>query len=400
MYGLFSRQLATSSVPHERGDDPMISRAFLLLALLSLGGCGGECRANQRAADKTPSSEIWLLNAQVTAAKLATEPLALRPVSGLVATSGRVTFDDLKVAHVMSPVTGRVVRIEAQPGQRVQKGDSLVVIESPDVGSAFSDLEKAQADSISAEKDFKRQKELFDVHAGSQRELEAAQGNFAKAKAELQRSQRKVKLLRAGGASSGGQGYVLRAPIGGRVIARNVNPGAEVQGQYSGGTVLELFTIGELDTVWVMADLFEMDLGRVKEGAECRVKVIAYPGRVFNGIADWVSNTLDPATRTAKVRCKLDNSDRALKPEMYATVELAVDKQQTLALPRNAVLHLGAQTMVFIDLGKAPDGRLRYERRPVSVNEELGGDFLPVVRGVSAGERVVVAGAILLSGMI
>ncbi|HEY5282490.1 MAG TPA: efflux RND transporter periplasmic adaptor subunit [Polyangia bacterium] len=328
------------------------------------------------------------------------EPLAPQPVGGLVVTSGRVTFDDLKVSHVMSPVTGRVIRIEAQPGQRVKKGDTLAVIESPDVGSAFSDLEKAQADSISAEKDFRRQKELFDVHAGSQRDLEAAQGNFAKAKAELQRARKKAQLLRAGAASAGSQSYTLRAPIGGEVIARNVNPGAEVQGQYSGGTVLELFTIGELDTVWVMADLFEMDLGRVKQGTECLVKVVAYPARVFQGTADWVSETLDPATRTAKVRCKLDNAERALKPEMYATAALSVDRQRTLALPRNAILHLGDQTMVFIDLGKAADGRLRFERRPVSVNEELGGDFLPVIRGISAGEKVVTSGAILLSGML
>jgi cobalt-zinc-cadmium efflux system membrane fusion protein len=347
-----------------------------------------------------PLGEIWLGQDQVTAAKLVVEPLSPQPVGGLVVTSGRVAFDDLKVAHVMSPVTGRVSRIEAQPGQRVKKGDTLAVIESPDVGSAFSDLAKAQADSISAEKDFNRQKELFDVHAGSQRDLEASQGNYSKAKAELQRASKKAQLLRAGGASSGGQSYTLRAPIGGEVIARNVNPGAEVQGQYSGGTVLELFTIGELDTVWVMADLFEMDLGRVKQGTECLVKVVAYPTRVFKGTADWVSDTLDPATRTAKVRCKLDNADRALKPEMYATSALAVDQQRTLALPRSAILHLGDQTMAFIDLGKSPDGRLRFERRPVSVNEELGGDFLPVVRGISAGERVVTSGAILLSGML
>jgi cobalt-zinc-cadmium efflux system membrane fusion protein len=290
----------------------MKRRSILSLAV-SLGCAVQGCErppGRQKAAER-PSSEIWLWQDQVTAAKLVVEPLVTQPVGGLVVTSGRVTFDDLKVAHVMSPVTGRVVRIDAQPGQRVKKGDTLVVIDSPDVGSAFSDLEKAQADSISAEKDFKRQKELFDVHAGSQRDLEAAQGNFAKAKAELQRARRKAQLLRAGGASSGGQSYTLRAPIGGEVIARNVNPGAEVQGQYTGGTVLELFTIGELDTVWVMADLFEMDLGRVKEGTECLVKVVAYPGRVFKGIADWVSDTLDPTTRTAKVRCKLDNSDRA-----------------------------------------------------------------------------------------
>lgn len=379
----------------------MTSRPMLFLAV-ALGfaslACGRQ-PVRQKSADP-PSGEIWLWQDQVTAAKLMVEPLAPQPVGGLVVTSGRVTFDDLKVAHVMSPVTGRVSRIEAQPGQRVKKGDTLAVIESPDVGSAFSDLAKAQADSISAEKDFNRQKELFEVHAGSQRDLEAAQGNFSKAKAELQRASKKAQLLRAGGASSGGQSYTLRAPIGGEVIARNVNPGAEVQGQYSGGTVLELFTIGELDTVWVMADLFEMDLGRVKQGTECLVKVVAYPGRVFKGSADWVSETLDPATRTAKVRCKLDNSDRSLKPEMYATAALAVDRQRTLALPRSAILHLGDQTMVFIDLGKAADGRLRFERRPVSVNEELGGDFLPVVRGISAGERVVISGAILLSGML
>ncbi len=368
-----------------------------VLLLWVFAGCGRQA-PRRRSADP-PSNEVWLWQDQVAASKLIVEPLALQPVGGLVVTSGRVTFDDLKVAHVMSPVTGRVIRIEAQPGQRVKKGDTLAVIESPDVGSAFSDLEKAQADSISAEKDFRRQKELFDVHAGSQRDLESAQANFAKAKAELQRARKKAQLLRAGAANSGSQDYTLRAPIGGEVIARNVNPGAEVQGQYTGGTVLELFTIGELDTVWVMADLFEMDLGKVKRGTECLVKVVAYPGRVFKGTADWVSDTLDPTTRTAKVRCKLDNADRALKPEMYATAALAVDQRRSLALPRSAILHLGDQTVVFVELGKAPDGRVRFERRPVSVNEELGGDYLPVIRGISAGERVVTSGAILLSGM-
>jgi membrane fusion protein, heavy metal efflux system len=379
----------------------MKPRRWVPLGLLTCGLLAAcQHRATQARTADPPSGEVWLWQDQVSSAKLVVEPLAAQPVGGLVVTSGRVTFDDLKVSHVMSPVTGRVVKIEAQPGQRVKRGDTLAIIESPDVGSAFSDLEKAHADYVSAEKDFKRQKELFDVHAGSQRDLEAAQGNYQKAKAELERASKKAQLLRAGGGSLGGQNYTLRAPIGGEVIARNVNPGTEVQGQYSGGTVVELFTIGELDTVWVMADLFEMDLGRVKQGTDCLVKVVAYPGRVFKGTADWVSDTLDPATRTAKVRCKLHNDDRSLKPEMYATAALAVDQQRTLALPRSAILHLGDQTMAFVDLGKAPDSRLRFERRLVVVNEELGGEYLPVVRGISAGEKVVTAGAILLSGML
>jgi membrane fusion protein, heavy metal efflux system len=370
--------------------------------LAALGGCGarGENPRARRSLTEPPLTELWLWQDQVTAAKLVVEPLAPQPVGGLVVTNGRVAFDDLKVAHVISPVTGRMVRIDAQPGQRVKKGDALAVIESPDVGSAFSDLQKAHAEFASAEKELTRQRELFDVHAGSQRDLETAQGNFSKAKAELDRAKKKSQLLSSGKANLGSQSYTLRAPIEGEVVARNVNPGAEVQGQYSGGTMVELFTIGELDTVWVMADVFEMDLGRLKHGTECMVKVVAYPKRTFRGIADWVSDTLDPVTRTAKVRCKLDNPERELKPEMYATVSLAVDRQRSLALPRSAILHLGDQTMVFIELGKAPDGRIRYERRPISVSEEMGGDYLPVVRGINAGERVVTVGAVVLSGMI
>lgn len=376
-----------------------MKRLLILLGFAALlGACPGK-GDKRRPSSEPPLTEIWLWHDQVMAAKLVVEPLAPQPVGGLVLTSGRVTFDDLKVAHVMSPVTGRVVQIEAQPGQRVKKGDTLAVIESPDVGSAFSDLQKAHAEFTSADKDLKRQKELFDVHAGSQRDLETAQGNYAKSKAELDRAKRKAQLLSNGKSGAGSQSYTLRAPIAGEVIARNLNPGAEVQGQYSGGSV-ELFTIGELDTVWVMADVFEMDLGRVKRGTACMVRVVAYPKRTFVGVADWVSESLDPATRTAKVRCKLDNAERDLKPEMYATAALAVDRQRALALPRSAILRLGDQTMVFVEMGKAPDGRTRYERRPVSISEEMGGDYLPVIRGIAAGERVVTVGAVLLSGML
>ena len=375
-------------------------RFKIFLAVLALLGACPERAERRHTTAEPPLTELWLWQDQVTAAKLVVEPLAPQPVGGLVVTSGRVTFDDLKVAHVISPVTGRVVRIEAQLGQRMKKGDTLAVIESPDVGSAFSDLQKAHAEFTNAEKDFKRQKELFDVHAGSQRDLEMAQGNYSKSKAELDRAKKKARLLSNGRASQGTQSYTLRAPIAGEVVARNVNPGTEVQGQYTGGSVIELFTIGELDTVWVMADVFEMDVGRVKQGTECVVKVVAYPNRTFKGIANWVSDTLDPSTRTAKVRCKLDNPERSLKPEMYATASLAVDRQRALALPRSALMHLGDQTMVFIEIGKAPDGRLRFERRPVSVSEELGGDYLPVIRGISAGERAVTVGAVLLSGML
>ena len=377
-------------------------RVTCLAALAFLVAVGSSChrRAASTESAAPPNTEVWLAPEQAAAAKLVVEPLEPQPVGGVVVASGRVTFDDLHVAHVLSPVTGRVVKIEAQPGQRVKKGDALAQIESPDVAAAYSDLAKAQADFGAAEKEANRQKELFDVHAGSQRDLESAQSNYSKARAELDRARKKTRILRGSSSNRSNQMYTLRTPIDGEVIARNVNPGAEVQGQYTGGTVLELFTVGELDSVWVLGDVFEMDLGRVKAGTACLATVVSYPGRVFLGLADWVSDTLDPATHTSKVRCKIVNSDRALKPEMYATVTLPVDRQVALAIPRSALLRLGDQTVVFVEAGKTPDGRLRFERRPVVVNEELGNEFLPVLRNLAKGERIVVSGAILLSGML
>ncbi len=381
----------------------MARKTWLGVASVVAGLAVWACRgAEPRDAGKpeVPPNEVWLTPQQVANAHVAVEPLRQRPVGGVVATSGRVTFDDMRVAHVFSPVTGRVTRITAQPGQRVKKGEALCVIDSPDVGQTFSDLAKAHADLDAVDHEFRRQKELFEAHAGSQRDFEAARSSYERAAAEFERAQRKARLLSSGTAGGASQEYTLRSPIDGEVVMRAVSPGMEVLGQYSGGTAVELFTVGELDTVWVMADVFEMDLGRVKAGAQVTAKVVAFPERVFQGEADWVSNTLDPVTRTARVRCKLLNPDHALKPEMFAQVNLSVDPALVLALPRSAVLRLGDQTVSFVKVGTSPDGRVRFERRPVVVNEALGGDFLPVEAGLAAGEEVVVGGAILLSGMV
>jgi len=370
------------------------------ILFLVAAGCGGHA-SNAATQPQPPAGEAWLTTQQVKNANLVVQQVTDQDVGGAVVTSGKVTFDDLLVSHEISPVTGRVVRIEAQPGQRVKKGQSLAVIESPDVGTAFSDLAKAHADLEAAERDYKRQKELFDAHAASQKDYEQSLDNFQKAKAELSRAQKKAALLsKGGGADSVTQEYTLRATLDGEVVGRNVTPGAEVVGQYSQGNAVELFTIGELDHVWVVADVYEMDLGRIKKGARVTVRVVTYPNRIFEGVVDYVSGTLDPSTHTAKVRCTIPNPDRDLKPEMYATVSVSVAERKALAIPRSAMLRLGDQTVVFVQTGTAPNGLIRFERRPVAVDEDEGGDYLPVTHGLERGEKIVTSGAILLAGMI
>jgi cobalt-zinc-cadmium efflux system membrane fusion protein len=364
-------------------------------------GCHKSEAAAAPAGSDPPAGQAWLTPEQVTEAHIVITPVDEQDVDDTILSSGRVTFDDQRVAHVFSPVTGRVAKIQASLGERLHRGQPLAVITSPDIGQASSDLGKADADLIAAEHDFKRKKDLFDSHAASQADYETAEDNFRKAKAEKERAYQKAFLLRTGGAVDAvTSGYTLTSPIEGELIARAVNPGIEVQGQYGGGQAVELFTVGELDKVWVLADVYEMDIARVKVGAKVNVKVVAYPGKVFDGRVDWVSGALDPASRTAKVRCTFDNPERLLKPEMYATVTISVEEKKALALPKGAVLRLGDQTVVFVNTGSTPEGKLKFERVPVQVDEGEGSQWLPIAHGLSKGTKVVTQGAILLAGMI
>ncbi|CAN5879785.1 hypothetical protein BH11MYX4_BH11MYX4_14730 [soil metagenome] len=350
-----------------------------LACLTMISGCRrGAAQAETRT--EPPIGEVWLTDLQIAEAKLKVEPLDEQDVDDGIVTSGKVAFDDAHVAHVFSPVSGRVTRIEAKVGQRVKKGDVLAVLESPDIGLASADLHKAEADRITAEHDLERQKELLAAHATSQRDFEQAEDAFRKAKAEVDRAKQNAGLFRTGSGGNVSQTYAVRSEIDGEVVARNVSPGGEVQGQYGGGAAVELFTVGELDHLWVVADVYEMDTPRVKVGSRVSLKLFSMPNKVFPAKIEWVAGTLDPATRTAKVRCILDNADRAFKPEMYATLFIAVDERKAIAIPRGALLRLGEQTAVFVEKGRSADGRHVFTKTPVVVDEAEGGRWLPLTK--------------------
>lgn len=346
-----------------------------------------------------PNGEAWLTDRQMAEARLEIAPAASHGIGAPVVAPARVAFNDLKVAHVFSPVAGRVTQVLANPGDRVRRGTPLAAIQSPDVGQVFAELAKAVADVQAAEKEAQRQRELYQAHAGARRDLEAAEANAMKARAEHQRAREKARLLRAEGSRGASQAYQIQSPIDGEVISRNLNPGTEVQGQYGGGQAVELFTVGELDAVWVLSDVYAIDLPRVARGAEARVTLPAYPGREFRGTVEWIAGALDPTARTAKVRLALPNPLRELKPEMLGMVEIAGRTRDALAVPRSAVLRLGDQLVVFVEAGKAPDGRTRFERRPVEVDDD-GGEWLGILHGLEPGEHVVTRGGVLLVGLL
>jgi len=267
------------------------------------------------------------------------------------------------------------------------------------VGAALSDLGKAEADLTAAQRELKRLRDLVEAHAAAQRELDQAQGVYDRASAELARARRRAGLFRRRGSGGVTQRFFVRSPIDGEVIARNATTGTDVQGQLSGGNAPELFTIGSIDPVWVYADVYEADLARVKLGAPVQVKVIAYPDTSFAGRIEWISSTLDPVTRTARLRCTLRNAGRELLPEMYATVSVATPPRKALVVPRSAVLHVGEERVVFVQTGATENGLLKFQRRRVVLEEGETGP-VPVKAGLQPGEAVVVSGALLLSGML
>jgi cobalt-zinc-cadmium efflux system membrane fusion protein len=374
--------------------------ALLALALAATASCHKKpAAAPDPVSAPAPPGEVWITPDQVKEARIDVQLVADQDVDDTILTAGTVTLDDTRTGHVFSPVTGRVVQIAAGLGQHVKKGDPLATIESPDVGSAVSDVHKAEADLIAAEHDFKRKKELYEQKAGSAADLEAAEDNYRRDQAELERAKQKEMLLRVGNADAVTQAFTLVSPVEGEVLARNINPGIEVQGQYSGGATQELFTIGDLHPIWVIADLYEMDLPRVKVGTPVSVAVVAYPGQSFDGKVDWVSGSLDPVMRTTKVRCTFDNPGDLLRPMMYATAQISVDRKRALAIPRSTLLRLGDDKVVFVRTGDA-DGLVRFKRLAVDVDEGESSPWLEVKGGLTAGQAVVVHGAILLSSML
>jgi cobalt-zinc-cadmium efflux system membrane fusion protein len=371
-----------------------IAILFLFAALESLSAC----HRAEPVESTPPPGETWLTNAQIQGARIVIEPAGLRPMTLRLVTQGRVAFDEGRVAHVFSPVSGRVMKVLGALGQRVRPGQPLAVIESPDLGSAWSDLVKARADHVAAEHELERQKSLFEHHAAAEREYEMAQDNAGKAGAELERAHLRLKMLHAPETGPATQQFLLRSPIAGEVVNRTATPGLEVQGMLSSANIVaELFTIGDIDPVWVWGDVYERDLPKARRGQKVKIRSISEPNRVVEGQVDFVANALDPQTRTARIRCVVPNGDHFLKPEMYVTLSVELERKDLLALPRNAVVRAGDRQVVFVEAGTLENSRTRFRQRKVEIGDADDG-WVSVVSGLRPGERVVVSGAILLTG--
>jgi membrane fusion protein, heavy metal efflux system len=324
-------------------------------------------------------------SAQLSA--ISVKPVEVFPLPLSEPLNGRVTFNETSTARVSSPISGRVVALKAQAGDAVKAGDELVVLDSPDLAAAVADLRKAEADETRKRSGLDRAKLLYEGQVLAKKELESAQADFAQARAETARAALRLRNLVPGGASEESR-YVLRAPISGVVADRQANPGMEVRPDLPN----PLYVITDPARLWVLIDLPERDLSKVAPGQPVSVEVDAWPGERFRARIDRIGMVVDPATRRVPVRCAVANPQGKLKPEMYARVTLLSDENRTaIRVPNTALVTEGLYSYVFVE--RRPGV---FERRRVALAVQ-DRDYSYVESGIDAGDRVVVAGSVLLN---
>jgi cobalt-zinc-cadmium efflux system membrane fusion protein len=302
--------------------------------------------------------------------------------------NARIAYDDNYTARVFSSLAGRVVKIYAEAGQQVQVGDPLLLIDSPDYASAASDSMKADADLLRKKEAFDRAKSLFEVQGMARKDLESAATDWQQAEAEAQRTKARMRNLNGTVSDTAEGKFVLRAPVKGVVSERQVNAGSEVRPDAAN----PLFVITNPQHLWVVVDLPEQQMGKVKVGQPVSVEVDAYPGKAFPGKIRVIGEILDPVTRRVQVRCEVDNRQYKLKPEMFAHVIPTADAKSSLPrVPNSALFTQGLYSFLFVE--QSPDV---LQRRRVTLAMQ-GADFTYVKEGLHAGERIVTTGALLLN---
>lgn len=301
--------------------------------------------------------------------------------------TGRVTWNEDATSRIVPPVAGRVTRL-VPLGARTPQGGILAELSSPDFGQAQADGARASSDLSAAERVRERASRLFERGAGPRKDLDAAEADLARARAEAQRT--RERLVRWGGDPSSGPDQVYRvlSPLAGVVVERNANPGQEARPD----ATVPLFVVTDPTRLWVLLDVTERDLAAISKGDRIVVRCSAYPDRGFSGRIDWIGESLDPATRTVRVRGSLRDTSGLLKAEMYVTVEDSGDRpRESLVIPVAAVLTEGGKSYCFLE-----EGPNRFRRIPVQVGPEHAGR-VPVLSGLPRGARIVTEGSLLLS---
>ena len=372
----------------------MMPREKILLPLLSalLACCLGACEKN-KAAPAENSAKIT----GVTIAFPADSPQLKNiqtikveaPQQRELQVPGRLVWDEDRTVRIFTPFAGRVTRIIAKVGDRVNAGQAIAELTSPDFGQAQADARKAHADLAAKTAHLARLKELTDAGVAAGKDLQQATSDQHSADAEFRRATARLSLF--GDVSKVDQRFVLKSPITGVVVERTVNPGQELRPDQP---TAPQFVVTDPTSLWVQLDANEADLKNLNAGTTFFLTTSQYPDDTFAAELRQVADFIDPVTRSLKLRGAVTNADRRLKAEMFVTARILLPKGDSPMVAEKAVFLDGVRSFVFV---KTAPGS--FTRRSVRVGSSYG-SAVPVLAGLKEGEEAVVSGALYLQQML
>jgi cobalt-zinc-cadmium efflux system membrane fusion protein len=305
--------------------------------------------------------------------------------------TGAVAYNAFKTTPVITQIGGPVSRILVVPGQHVRVGEPMLEVTSPDYTQLLDTYLKARDSFHLAQKNYERAQDLYQHNAIAERDLQQAESDQNQAQADLNASEQSMKILGIKDPETLVKAPVsaeipVIAPIGGQVVERLVSPGQVMQ---AGQT--QAFTISDMSTVWVLANIYQADLAYVKNGDDVTVQTDAYPD-TFHGKISYVSASLDPNTRTLQARVVVDNPGEKLKKDMYCTVTVTAGViPNAIAVPDASVLRDDEnQPFVYVE-----NGSNQFGRRAVEIGQSQNGQT-QVLKGLSSGDKVVGDGSLFL----
>ena len=297
-------------------------------------------------------------------------------------------------AKISPRVTGKAVRIISSQGDKVKAGQVLAYLDSVELDQTWADYLKAQGKVELARKNLQREETLFEKKISPEKDVLKAKQELGEAEADLNLAKERFRLLGVDVSqfeSAKGNGnhplIPVTTPFGGVVIEKTVTQGEVVSSEKA------LFTVADLSTLWVVIDIYEKDISRLRLGTGVKASVTAFPEKTFKGKISYIADVVDEKTRTEKARVTIDNSSGLLKPGMFASVLIEATSggtERLIAVPEEAVLIDGTKRYVFIQT--APE---KFQRRDIEAGRTLG-DRLEVTRGLKDGETVAVKGAFIL----
>jgi RND family efflux transporter MFP subunit len=298
----------------------------------------------------------------------------------------RVVIDETRTSRVGSPLDGRVTQVMVQRGQHVTAGTPLFAVASGALADLIHDRDRALVEEQAAKAALDRTQSLVDTNFAPEKDLLQARQDYEEAQVAARLAQAKLAALKV--SSKGDGAFVVTAPRDGVIVERNVDLGQTVTAEAGG-----LVVIADLSHIWVVADLFEQDVGKLAPGARAQVTVSTAPGMSFEGTVEQVGTVIDPDRMTVPVRVGLDNHAGVLRPYSRAQGRFLDPSPAPVEVPAPAVLSDGDQSYVYVPRG---DGFARQNVVAGSPHEGM----TPIYRGLAVGDAVVVRGAPLLDNQV